>query len=66
MIPEELLKILACPKCRGELLYLKDCFVCEHCMLKFNIIDDIPDFLIDDAEKITQEQIKKLKNERKD
>ncbi|MDQ7056497.1 MAG: Trm112 family protein [Persephonella sp.] len=66
MIPEELLKILACPKCKGNLLHFEECFVCENCMLKFKIIDDIPDFLIDDAEEITEEQIKKLKNEGKD
>ncbi|WP_297457141.1 Trm112 family protein [Persephonella sp.] len=63
MIPEELIQILACPECKGELLYLKDVFVCENCMLKFEIIDDIPDFLPDDAQKITQEELEKLKNE---
>ena len=65
MIPKELLEILACPKCKGELLFFGDFFVCERCMLKFDIIEDIPDFLLDDAKKITEEELNKLKDERK-
>lgn len=66
MIPDEILNILACPECKGNLLYLKESFVCENCMLQFSIIDDIPDFLIDDAKKITEDELNQLKNERKD
>jgi len=65
MIPEELLEILACPECKGDLLFFGDIFVCERCMLKFKIVDEIPDFLLDDASKITAEELKKLKDERK-
>ena len=65
MIPEEVLNILACPKCKGDLLYFETFFVCEKCRLKFEIIEDIPDFLIEDAKEITEEEIQRLKNERK-
>ncbi|WP_457624849.1 Trm112 family protein [Persephonella sp.] len=63
MIPEELLQIIACPKCKGELLFFESFFVCEKCRLRYDIKDDIPDFLIDDAKEISEEEIEKLKNE---
>lgn len=51
---KELLDILACPKCKGGLEYKKkdEKLICNKCRLKYSIIDgDIPDMLIDDAEK---------------
>jgi uncharacterized protein YbaR (Trm112 family) len=63
MIPEELLQIIACPKCKGELLFFESFFVCEKCRLRYDIKNDIPDFLIDDAKEISEEEIEKLKNE---
>ncbi|MFZ3077238.1 MAG: Trm112 family protein [Candidatus Aenigmatarchaeota archaeon] len=53
-IPKELLEVLACPKCKGELEYDKknEKLVCNACRLRFGIIDgDIPNMLIDEAEK---------------
>ncbi len=51
-ISKELLDILACPKCKGEIKLEKDYIICEKCRLKFNILKgDIPDMLIEDAEK---------------
>jgi uncharacterized protein len=50
-VNEELLEILVCPKCKGP-LYLtktKDGLVCEKCRLIFEIRDDIPVMLIDEA-----------------
>ncbi len=49
---EELLEIVACPKCKGEVRYdeTENVFVCETCRLKYPVIDGIPDFLIEDAE----------------
>ncbi|SNZ03469.1 hypothetical protein SAMN06265182_0388 [Persephonella hydrogeniphila] len=63
MIPEDLLHILACPKCKGELLFFESFFVCESCKLKFEVKEDIPDFLLDDAKEISEDEIKKLKDE---
>ena len=50
-IDKELLDILACPKCKGDLTLTKDRdgLVCEACRLKYEIRDDIPVMLIDEA-----------------
>lgn len=50
-IDQELLDILACPKCKGG-IYLsekKDGLICEKCRLMYPIKDDIPVMLIDEA-----------------
>ncbi len=53
-IDKELLDILACPKCKGEIVLTeeKDSLVCEACKLKYPIKDDIPVMLIDEAEAL--------------
>jgi uncharacterized protein YbaR (Trm112 family) len=53
-IDKELLDILACPKCKGNLTLTKsqDGLTCNACALKYHIKDDIPIMLIDKAEKI--------------
>jgi len=53
-ISNELLEILACPKCKGD-IYLndtKDGLICEQCKLLYEIRDDIPIMLIDEATPI--------------
>jgi uncharacterized protein len=50
-INEELLTILCCPKCKGE-IKLNDAqngLVCNACMLLYPIRDDIPIMLIEEA-----------------
>ncbi len=51
-IPEELLEILACPKCKGEIHLREDgvALVCDRCRLAYPIRDQIPVMLIDEAE----------------
>lgn len=53
MLSQELLDILACPKCKGDLEYdrKKNKLICHTCRLKYDIKDDIPIMLIDEAEK---------------
>ena len=55
MIKQELLDILACPKCK-EKVVLEDsgkCLICYNCRLKYPINEqDIPIMLIDRAEKL--------------
>ncbi len=60
MIDKELLDILACPKCKGELLYNenKNILICPECKLVYVIEDDIPIMLIDQARPL-DEYIKK-------
>jgi uncharacterized protein YbaR (Trm112 family) len=52
MLAKELLEILACPKCKGELEYDQENqkLICHRCRLKYRIEDDIPIMLIDEAE----------------
>lgn len=47
----DLLDILMCPKCKGELEYRADesALLCHHCRLRYEIRDDIPVMLIDEA-----------------
>ncbi|MCP3888239.1 MAG: Trm112 family protein [Desulfobulbaceae bacterium] len=53
MINKDLLEILACPKCKGPVkLKNEDGLLCEKCMLIYEIRDDIPIMLIDQAKEI--------------
>ena len=56
MINDDLLKILACPKCKGPVLLNeeKNGLICEKCRLLYQIIDDIPVMLVDKAKKIVE------------
>jgi len=53
-IDKELLDILACPACKGDLSLVgsEDGLICEKCALKYPIKDDIPIMLIDEAIKL--------------
>lgn len=55
-ISKELLDILACPKCKGE-IYLNDSgdgLICNECKLLYEIKDDIPIMLIDEAKPLSE------------
>ncbi|MFA7383636.1 MAG: Trm112 family protein [Desulfurivibrionaceae bacterium] len=56
MISQELLDILACPKCKGNLTLTEknDGLVCENCRLLYEIREDIPIMLIDEARELTE------------
>ena len=49
MIDQDLVEILACPECRGEVRMEGDWIVCTSCGLKYPIRDGIPILLIDEA-----------------
>ena len=53
MLDKDLLEILACPRCKGELEYKADQaeLICPKCRLIYKIKDEIPVLLIDEAEK---------------
>jgi len=57
MINEELLEILACPKCKGpvELTEKNDGLVCNSCRLLYEIRDNIPVMIIDEAKKLEED-----------
>ncbi len=59
MLDKQLLEILACPKCKGDLEYKTDPkddkngqLICASCALVYRVEDDIPIMLIDEAEKL--------------
>ncbi len=54
-IDKELLAILACPKCKGDIKLTDkgDGLICQACKLMYPIKDDIPVMLIDEAVKLT-------------
>ncbi len=53
-ISKELLEILACPKCKGEIRLNEtgDGLICEKCRLLYEIRDGIPIMLIDEAKPL--------------
>jgi len=53
-INEELLSLLVCPKCKGELELVPDQsgLDCRQCMLRYPIEDDIPVMLTSEAKPI--------------
>jgi uncharacterized protein YbaR (Trm112 family) len=49
----DLLTILVCPKCKGDLVYdaAAAILTCPACRLRYRIEDDIPVMLVEEAEK---------------
>jgi len=49
-VKKELMKILSCPKCKGDVKEQDMFIVCKKCALAYPVLDgDVPDMLIDDA-----------------
>lgn len=57
-VNEKLLEILVCPKCKGDLVLTEkgDGLICYACRLKYEIKDDIPIMLIDEALPLAAEE----------
>ncbi|OQY02448.1 MAG: hypothetical protein B6I26_01015 [Desulfobacteraceae bacterium 4572_130] len=54
VVSKELLEILACPKCKGD-VYInksKNGLICDKCELIYEIKDDIPIMLIEEAKSV--------------
>ena len=55
-IDKDLLAILVCPKCKGELEYRFDdedeALLCHSCALRYEIDEGIPIMLIDEAKPL--------------
>lgn len=51
MLDQQLLEILVCPRCKGELEYreAESSLVCHACRLRYEVHEDIPILLIDEA-----------------
>lgn len=53
-ISRELLEILACPQCKGDIHLTEtgDGLICDRCKLLYEIRDDIPIMLVDEAKNL--------------
>lgn len=53
-IGRDLLNILVCPKCKGEIRLneAEDGLICDHCRLLYEIRDNIPIMLSDEAKPL--------------
>ena len=65
-VPKDLMDILACPKCKGN-VEEKDMFIlCNKCKLAYPVLDeDVPDMLIEDAWPIEKAEKNKFKHKLK-
>ncbi len=56
-IDKAIVDIIACPKCKGDLRLQDDQsgLICENCRLLYEIKEDIPNMLIDEAVKLESE-----------
>ncbi len=54
MIKDELMEILVCPQCKGELDRREEpeALICRRCMLAYPVREDIPVMLVEEAEKL--------------
>jgi uncharacterized protein len=51
MLDKELLEILACPDCHGEVVEKDNKIICQKCGKKYPVRDGIPVMLVEEAEK---------------
>jgi len=53
-LSKKLLKVLACPKCKGGLKYekAKQRLTCKKCRLAYRVEQGIPIMLVEEAEKL--------------
>ena len=53
-IDKELLEILACPQCKGDVVLnpSEDGLICQACRLVYEIREDIPIMLIEEAKPL--------------
>ncbi|MEN8198646.1 MAG: Trm112 family protein [Thermodesulfobacteriota bacterium] len=58
MVNQELLKILACPQCKEGVTLNEEGngLICEKCRLLYEIRDDIPVMLIDEATPLEKKE----------
>lgn len=58
MVDAKLLDILACPICKGKLIYIKHTgeLICKNDMLAFPIRNDIPVMLESEAREVTSDE----------
>jgi len=56
LVDPELMAILRCPRCRGELGVAASTLTCKPCQLGFAVVAGVPNFLLEDAQPLGQAQ----------
>ncbi|MDI6826287.1 MAG: Trm112 family protein [Candidatus Aenigmarchaeota archaeon] len=65
-VPRDLMDILACPKCKGDVEEKGMFILCKKCELAYPVLDeDVPDMLIEDAWPLEKARKNKFKHELK-
>jgi uncharacterized protein YbaR (Trm112 family) len=65
-VDKELIKILACPKCKGTVKEEKMFLVCKKCRLAYPILDgNVPNMLIEEAWPLGKAEKKGFKHDLK-
>lgn len=63
-VKKDLLKMLACPKCKGDVSEKGMFVLCLSCKLAYPVLDsDVPDMLIDDAWAVSKAEMAGFKHE---
>ena len=62
-VDKDLIDILACPKCKGDVEEKEMFILCKKCKLAYPVLDgDVPDMLIEDAWSIKKAEKNKFKH----
>ena len=62
-IPKDLLEILVCPKCDGDIAEMNMFIVCRNCKLAFPILEDyVPYMLIEDSWQLDKAERENFKH----
>ncbi len=61
-VAKDLMKILACPKCKGDVKEKGMFIVCNHCKLAYPVLGDVPNMLIEDAWQLKEAESSKFKH----
>ena len=65
-VPKDLLEIMACPKCKGDIEEKGMFILCKKCKLAYPVLDKtVPDMLIEDAWKLEKAKKSKFKHKLK-
>jgi uncharacterized protein YbaR (Trm112 family) len=62
-VPKDLMDVLACPKCKGDVKERGMFIVCNKCKVAYPLLDgNVPDMLIEDAWKLPKASSAKFKH----
>lgn len=58
MLKKELLEVIACPKCKGDLVYCpkRNELRCYNCKLVYRVEEDIPILLVEEAKPLKEDE----------